>query len=426
MCILNMVGINNGKNIYEKTKLVKEYEEISREQKIITQRTVYPIIKEKITTFSEKGGLNIISLMGLRGTGKTTILNTISKDFDALYTSGDFLNNYNIEIKELVEIADNLKRKIIIIDEITYLKDWEMQLKIWGDLYQKYLFIISSSSALNLKELSADLSRRIDLYKIDPMSFSEFLFIKYNIKLDISEELFNTIFKEKNVKKKFENLSKLTLKLPKELREYYEEFKYKQFPFLLNEEFPLSKVKDVIDKVIYKDIPKHDTLYSSNLPKIEKILRFLTVNEKTNYDNISRNTGIKRDLVEKIFNLLVSSQLIFVAKDIVPTREFKITKKILFNVPSLRFSLDQIHLDSIIGFGREDMFTYIIRKLNLDYAYNYKQKDFDFMVGNLKFEVGGKNKELKNDLIVISEYSKLKIKENSLEIPIELFSLLIK
>jgi len=415
--------MNQEINLGEKIKIIKEYDELSKNQKIRTQRTIYNNIKHKIDTFFEKGGLNIISLIGLRGTGKSTILSTISKDYNVLYTSGDFLSRNHISIVDLIKINELQNKKIIIIDEITYLQEWEKDLKIYGDLYQKYLFIISSSSALNQKELSADLSRRLDVYKIDPLHFSEFLSIKYNIDLDIKKELKDAIFNTNNLDKRYEKILKISLKLPQNLQKYYEEFKYRQFPFLLNEELPLVKIKDAIDKVIYKDIPQYDNLYTANLTKIEDILRFLSVNEKTNYDNIAKNVGLKRDVVEKIFNLLLSSQLIFYAKDVVPTKGFKITKKILFNVPSIRFSLNQINLNQIIGFGREDMFVYIIRKLDLDYAYNYKQTGYDFLVNNIRFEVGGKSKNVKN-VVIISEYGALKHIGDSIQIPIELFSLI--
>lgn len=411
-------------NFDETFQIISEYDRFFKNQKIITQRVVYSQIKAKINTFLDKGGLNIISLIGLRGTGKSTILNTIAKDYNTFYTSGDFLVNQNISLEMFIKINNLKDKNIIIIDEITYLKNWEKELKIYGDLYQKYLFIISSSSALNQKELSADLSRRLVVYKIDPLTFSEFLIIKYNININISEELKYAIFNAKTMKERYAKILNLSLKLPANLEKYYEEFKYKQFPFLLNEENVLPQVKDVIDKVIYKDIPQYDNLYSSNLIKIEDILRFLAVNEKTNYDNIAKGVELKRDVVEKIFNLLLSSQIIFYVRDIIPTKNFKTTKKIIFNIPSLRYSLDQIHVSSITGFGREDMFGYIIRKLNLELAYNYKQNGYDYLVANQRFEVGGKSKNVSN-AIIITEYGKLKHSENSLNLPIELFSLII-
>ena len=133
----------------------------------------------------------------------------------------------------------------------------------------------------------------------------EYLFIKHNISIDVSDKLKQIILNTKNMKEKYDQLLDLSLSLPANLDNYYEEFKYRQFPFLLYEEDVLSKTKDVIDKVIFKDIPQYDNIYSSNLLKIENILRFLAVNEKTNYDNITKNVGLKRDLVEKIFGLLV-------------------------------------------------------------------------------------------------------------------------
>ncbi|PIU22617.1 MAG: hypothetical protein COT14_00185 [Candidatus Diapherotrites archaeon CG08_land_8_20_14_0_20_30_16] len=405
--------------------LLKEYDDLIKKQKSITQRVIYTKIKSKIDAFLEKGGLNIISLIGLRGTGKTTILNTIAKEYDTLYTSGDFLSNYSIALKELIKIYSTLNKRIIIIDEITYIDNWQDQLKIWGDVYQKFLFIISSSSALNLKELSADISRRLDIYKIEPLSFSEYLFIVQNISLNAKEKLFDAIFKINKNEDRYNKLNKISLELPFDLYKYFEDYKLRQFPFLLNENNTLPKIKEVIDKVIYKDISKLDNLYSENLTKIETILRFLAVNEKTNYDNISKNTGLKRDIVEKIFGLLISSQLIFFVRDVIPTKIFKTTKKILFNIPSLRFSLDQIHMSSIIGFGREDYFAFVIRNLNLDIAYNYKQNGYDYLVAGVKFEIGNNKTALAKDVVVVGDFLNMELKNNVLYIPFYLFALLI-
>lgn len=70
------------------------------------------------------------------------------------------------------------------------------------------------------------------------------------------------------------------------------------------------------------------------------------------------------------------------------------------------------------------MFGYIIRKLNYDIRYNYKQNGYDYLVENHKFEVGGKSKNVSN-VIIITEYGKLKYSQNSLYLPIEMFSLIV-
>jgi|GEM_PF-1085822 len=412
-------------SLSENLNLLLEYDVLVKSQKLTTQRSVYNQIKNKIDNFFKIGGLNIISLIGLRGTGKTTILNTIAKEYNTVYTSGDFLMNYSIDLKSLIKLYISLDKKIIIIDEITYLKDWQMDLKIWGDAYQKYLFIISSSSALDLTDYSADISRRLDLYKIMPLSYSEYLHITKNISLNFREKLLDIIFRTPNNKNKYDKLIKLNSELPIENYKYFEEYKLKQLPSLLNETQSLPKIKEIIDKVIYKDIPKLDNLHTNNLIKIEPILRFLAVNEKTNYDNIAKNVGLKRDIVEKIVNLLIKSHLIFVIPDVVPTKNFKTTKKILFNIPSLRFALDQIHIKNIIGFGREDMFAYIIRNIDLGIAYNYKQNGYDYLVDGIKFEIGNNKTALSNNVIVIGDFFKLELKGDVLYIPFSIFSLIL-
>jgi predicted AAA+ superfamily ATPase len=66
----------------------------------------------------------------------------------------------------------------ITIDEICYLTCWQIRLKIDADINQKTLYLISESSAMQLKKISQDLSRILDYYKLNPLSFKEFLKIK--------------------------------------------------------------------------------------------------------------------------------------------------------------------------------------------------------------------------------------------------------
>ena len=104
----------------------------------------------------------------------------------------------------LIKAYELNNQKIIIVDEITYLKNWDKDLKIYGDLY-----------------------------KIDSLTFAEYLFIKHNISIDVSDKLKQIIINTKNMKEKYDQLLDLSLSLPANLDNYYEEFKYRQFPFTL-------------------------------------------------------------------------------------------------------------------------------------------------------------------------------------------------
>ena len=404
-----------------KIKLLQDFNKINLEGALLSQRDLYIDINRKINSFKKNKGLNIILLTGLRGTGKTTILKTIAKQQDVIYTSGDFLKLKNIDLDNISEFTRNFNKKIIIVDEILYLSNWQNLLKIEADSNQNILYIISGSSAVQLKEISQDLFRRLDLYVLKPLSFREFLKIKFNIV--IKEDLNFNLFLEKDKNKLFLELLNFKDILPKEIFNYYNSYFENQLPFILGEENQKQKTLQLIEKVIYKDIPMISSLFSDNLKNIDLITRFLASSEKINYSNISRNLNLKKDLVIKIISLLEKAELLKVVSDLVPSRELRTNKKILFTAPVIRSSLNEINLDKVKGFSREDMFGLILSNLNINFAYNYKQNGFDYLVNNIQFEIGAK-KKVKTDVISVGDFLDLKLENGCLIIPFYIFALI--
>lgn len=389
-----------------------------------SERFLLDDIDYKVNHFFKKGGLNIILLTGLRGVGKTTILKTIAKKYNGLYSSGDFLKIKNIDFNNLTEISKVYSKDIIIIDEVLYLSDWQLKLKIEADTNQNKLYIISGSSAMQLKRISQDLSRRLDTYKLYPLSFKEFLKIKHNLIIDINLEFKSFLEKDKN--KLFLKLLEIKNNFPKNIYKLYNSYLNNQFPFLLEEKNKSYKLRELIDKVIYKDLPQIDNIYSEHLKNTEVIIKFLTTSEKINYTTIANNLNLKKDMVIKIIDLLEKSELLYIVQDIVPTRELRTNKKILFSTPQIRSSLNEINLDKIVGFSREDAFGFILKNINKKIAYNYKQDGFDFLVDNQKFEIGNNKKNISKDVIVIADILDLDYKKGVLFVPFYLFSLIYK
>jgi predicted AAA+ superfamily ATPase len=133
---------------------------------------------------------NIIS--GQRGVGKSTAMIQILAE----YSKGDLFSNKILYVpsdhflvagSHLYTIAEEFYKlggEFICFDEIHKYKEWSMELKSIYDSFPDLKIIASGSSALEIHKGTHDLSRRAIVYKIDGLSFREFLTIRENVDLN--------------------------------------------------------------------------------------------------------------------------------------------------------------------------------------------------------------------------------------------------
>ena len=228
-------------------------------------------IYSKIKKFLEMP--QIIALTGLRRVGKTTIMLKIVEEWLSsgfnpqnifFFSFDDFKGSSLKELVEEYERVNNKKlsdeRFLFLFDEIQKIDNWQEQIKIIYDLYKINIkIIVSGSESLFIrKKFKESLAGRIFEFKIDTLTFKEFI--------------------------KFKGVGYKSLELYK--KEYYKLFE----EFIISEGFPeLCEIKDkekikmyikegIRDKVLYKDIP--------SLFKIEDISILNSILE-----NITENPG---------------------------------------------------------------------------------------------------------------------------------------
>lgn len=123
----------------------------------------------------------LIQISGSRGTGKTTmLLQHIKSAFRdnpdaALYVS---LDNLWFETNSLVELADLHYKNggtHLFLDEVHYMKNWQLVLKNLYDDYPRLHIAYTGSSMLRLDSDGGDLSRRQIVYSLPGLSFREYL-----------------------------------------------------------------------------------------------------------------------------------------------------------------------------------------------------------------------------------------------------------
>ena len=244
----------------------------------------------------------ILALVGLRRTGKTTIMLKIIEDL-ILEFSPEYLIYFSFDdFKQLrlVEVLQayehfmkkdmHLEKYLFLFDEIQKIEGWEEQLKRLYDDYPNIKFIISGSESLFIRKKSREsLAGRMYEFHIKTLSFKEFL--------------------------SFKNRSFNNLELYKE--EIIKEFHYflfcNGFPEIINEEkeYAVKYIKEnVIERIIYRDIPQ---IVSLSEPAIlEQIFRIILEDpgEIINMDSLAKEIGIARQTISLYLSYLEKSFLV--------------------------------------------------------------------------------------------------------------------
>lgn len=130
--------------------------------------------------FSINWDVRMLGIKGEKGVGKTTlVLQHIKEAFDnpddALYVSMDNLWFKTHSIMDLVDYLYANGIYYLFMDEIHKCPDWTLVLKNLYDNYPNLNIVYTGSSMLKIDNSRVDLSRRQTLYKLNNLSFREYL-----------------------------------------------------------------------------------------------------------------------------------------------------------------------------------------------------------------------------------------------------------
>ncbi|MCP5061643.1 MAG: ATP-binding protein [Ignavibacteriae bacterium] len=327
-------------------------------------------------------GKHFVGLIGARGVGKSVLFKQISAiTKDSIYISIDSIDTENLF--ELVKTLNEFyKYKVFFLDEIHFYRGYEKALKTIYDFLNVKVFFTSSVS-LSLYNSVYDLARRIKIYNIYPFSYREYLSIKENIHLD-----------------------SITIKEIKENKWNVEHIRgghlFKDFicgglmPFSLEEPDVLSMQKNILDKIIYRDIPLVAKLTTEELELIKKTVKFIgkAQIDGINYSTLSNNLKITKYKAEQYISLLEKA---FVINVLFPegTNVLK-EPKIVMNLP---YRLLYKEYEEAVGGLREDFFVECMKfgEKKINYLKTKKgKKTPDYLVDDngkeYIIEVGGKGK----------------------------------
>ncbi len=360
---------------------------------------------------------------GLRGIGKSIAISQVMKKED-MFIDGTILSYYNLDLVEIVEEYNKLRKGNLFIDEVNEIKDWDKALKIIYDNYD-FRVVATGSSAIEINLKNNYLLRRAKFKAVSPLTFREFLRLKYNREINISsKEIFLSDPEDAYIKAKA-----ILMNIPN-LSFEFREFLKKGFPLAF--ERPIEEVsEDLISKIILDDFLKiggFNLEVSSFARKIINIIA-LSKPDRISLSKFTDVAGCSKMTALNILNAFsVSSLIIPVLSNKKSVAKIRKEPKYLFSSPSIRYGLiKNISLEENIGALREDAFVSAFKYggfnvnyfqgKNPDYEISYKGKS------NV-VEIGGPSKDKSfKGFILVDDY-KLDFKNGKVVMPLFLIGFL--
>lgn len=296
-------------------------------------------------------------LMGPRRVGKTVMLfHTAQMLIDAgvpaqniIYISVETPIYNNIYLEQLFNLAKQALGKkedmttpfYVMFDEIQYLKDWEVNLKSLVDTYRNVKFIASGSAAAELKKRSNESGAgRFTDFNLPPLTFYEYIHIRGFQHLVVDSSILwhgqMIPFKDTTDIERFNEL-------------FIDYINYGGYPEVVFSEKiredPGQFIRhDIIDKVLLKDLP---SIYGiSDVQELNSLFTMIAYHSGSqfSYEALSKESGIRKDLLRKYIEYLEAAYLIKVihrTDDTAKSYQREISFKIYLTNPSLRCALFQ-------------------------------------------------------------------------------------
>jgi predicted AAA+ superfamily ATPase len=360
--------------IKDMEKLYEQFHKLLREVNTGFFRYIYSDINWKS---------RMIGLTGPRGVGKTTlVLQHIKKSLNHAETLYVTAEDFYFADNRLLDLAgDFVKRggKYLFIDEIHKYKDWAKELKLIYDYHTELNVVFTGSSVLDIKKGASDLSRRAVMHHMQGLSFREYLqlFHQKAVRVYTVDEI---------LEHKVE-IPGINHPLP-----FFEDFlKRGYYPFALEEDFDM-KLQQIVNQTLENDIPLYAGMNVSTGRKLKQLLAIIakSVPFKPNLTSIATALTASRNNISDYCLFIEEAGMITQLRDATGgIRGLGKVEKIYLDNTNLIYSLASDNSNK--GNIRETFFLNQLRVKNDVIA----SPVADFRIGNYTFEVGGKNKGLK-------------------------------
>ena len=325
----------------------------------------------------------LIGIVGPRGVGKTTlVLQYIKNNLDVRHTLYVSAEDFYFAKHRLSDLASDFVKwggKCLFIDEIHKYPDWSKELKLIYDYHNHLKVVFTGSSVLDLKKGSSDLSRRAVLYNLQGLSFREYLMLFHQIEVPVFNlnEILNHQVK----------VPQIAHPLPL----FADYLKRGYYPFALEPDFDL-KLLQVVHQTLESDIPVYAGMNVTKGRQLKQLMAIIaeSVPFKPNMTKISEILAISRNVIaDYLLYMEEAGMLAQLRDDTKGIRGLGKINKVYLDNTNLVYILGGENANK--GNIRETFFLNQCRVYHQVVSSNLA----DFKMEDKDFEVGGKNKGLK-------------------------------
>ncbi len=325
----------------------------------------------------------MIGLTGPRGVGKTTLvlqhIKKYLKPSETLYVTAEDFYFADNRLTDLADAFVKRNGKYLFIDEVHKYSDWAKELKLIYDYHPELNIVFTGSSILDIKKGVSDLSRRVVMYHMQGLSFREYLQLFHDTTVgtySLEEILTNEI-----------NIPELKHPLP-----FFADYLKKgYYPFALEDDFEL-RLQQVINQTLETDIPFYAGMNVSTGRKLKQLLAVIaaSVPFKPNLANLAKILSVSRNNVADYCMYIEEAGMIAQLRGSTGgIRGLGKVKKIYLDNTNLVYNLAPANANT-----RNIRETFFLNQLQVKHDV-LESAVADFQIGEFTFEVGGKNKGLK-------------------------------
>ena len=333
----------------------------------------------------------LLGITGARGTGKSTLLLQYIKlnlplNGTVLYVSLDDLAFANINLSEFAAAFVQNGGQHLFLDEVHKYPEWVIHLKNIYDSQPGLKITFTGSSLLNILDSRADLSRRALIFKMQGLSFREYLGIKGIYKTEkasLSDILFN-----------FSDITTEVNSKTRPIQHFNKYLTHGYYPFFLEDDFWYhQRVQNVVNMILEVELPMLRRVDINSTFRLKQLLGIIAVSAPfiPNVSALSQKTGINRNTLLTYLHYLEDAALTKnLNRDLFGVSLLQKPEKIFLDNTNLAAALAPESMNR--GNARE---TFFANQLGYQHKLTFP-KTGDFIVDEkYLFEIGGKNKSKK-------------------------------